>query len=274
MTPDSIRLQIVAIQQLVLHEETEPGRVAQLQSQLQQSGIVRNPPIAAPLEEGTFIVLDGATRITALRQLGISAVPVQLVDYPGPQVQVRTWCHFLPGWTLPLFQRVATQAGFTTLLSQWPQAQELLADHTAVACAFDQNGEALVLPPASLCPSLSSALQALVRGYSHPYPFQRVAWEEIQELAQHGIYQDGIYVAFAPFTPEEIRALALRGELLPAGVTRHTIAGRLLRANIPLMLLQSGPAEAKNQLFQRWWHNRLRTHRLRYYPEPTFVFDD
>ncbi|MCS7170489.1 MAG: hypothetical protein NZ949_07695, partial [Candidatus Kapabacteria bacterium] len=77
------------------------------------------------------------------------------------------------------------------------------------------------------------------------------------------------------FTPEEIRSLALSGARFPAGITRHIIAGRLLRADIPLAELQRPTSIAeKNRWLQQWWHERLHHHRLRYYPEPTFVCDD
>jgi hypothetical protein len=66
----------------------------------------------------------------------------------------------------------------------------------------------------------------------------------------------------------------LAGERLPAGITRHIVAGRVLYANIPLALLFPGTStEDPSTRFRQWWQERLRQQRLRFYPESTFVFD-
>jgi hypothetical protein len=126
-------------------------------------------------------------------------------------------------------------------------------------------------PPAGL--SVASSLRRLVHAYAGI--FQRVSEEEIALLRHQAAQLSGVLVVFPSFTPLEIRQLALRGERLPAGITRHIIAGRLLQANIPLgELLSPTSIEEKTHWLQQWWRERLRHHRMRYYPEPTFVLEE
>ena len=267
------QLQVVALDALVLHEEADGDRVERLRRQLESSGILRNPPIAAPLEAGRFVLLDGATRVTALRTLGCRTAVVQVVDYPGTAVTLRTWAHFLPQWSLDELQQQAVSAGFRTHRISLAEAQRALAERTIIAYATSDGTYALGLQSSSPAPT-AVLLRRLVSLYTGR-GFQRVTAEEVSLLRQHSAQAAGLSIVFPDFTPEEIRRMALAGEKLPAGITRHIIAGRLLQANIPVEELRRvRTPEEQYRWLQHWWHERLRSHRLRYYPEPTFVLEE
>ena len=80
-----IQLRFVPLDRLLLHEEDDPYRVKRLILSLQREGRLRNPPIVAE-NGGNYIVLDGATRTTALREMGLRDVVVQIVDYGAETV--------------------------------------------------------------------------------------------------------------------------------------------------------------------------------------------
>jgi hypothetical protein len=63
-----------------LHEETDIFRVAKLKKRIETSGILRNPPIVANMDSG-YVVLDGATRTTSLKEIGASHILAQVVHY-------------------------------------------------------------------------------------------------------------------------------------------------------------------------------------------------
>ena len=56
--------------------------------------ILKNPPIVTEYN-GKSILLDGATRVTALSQIGCRDVVVQVVDYEAPGMTLATWNHML-----------------------------------------------------------------------------------------------------------------------------------------------------------------------------------
>ncbi len=81
---------------------------------------------------------------------------------------------------------------------------------------------------------------------------------------------------FPRYDPAEIMVAARDSELLPPGITRHIISGRALRLNYPLQELRYANVslEEKNRQLKAWIQERLYAKRIRYYAEPTFVFDE
>jgi len=70
----NLRLQIIPTQAALLHEETDFNRVNRLKKYISGHGYLKNPPIVGKMHASNqthYIVLDGATRTTALRELGI-----------------------------------------------------------------------------------------------------------------------------------------------------------------------------------------------------------
>jgi hypothetical protein len=82
-------------------------------------------------------------------------------------------------------------------------------------------------------------------------------------------------VIFPQYDFSELLELARDGELLPAGLTRHLIHGRALRLNYPLSELKSDEAlDVKNARLKAWVTDKLATKEVRFYGEPTFLFDE
>ena len=99
MQPEPLpRLQLVPLDRCVLHESIDPQRVARLAAHLRAEDVLRNPPIVAAAANQPLMVLDGATRTTALRELGLLAAPVQLINYADERIELHTWAHLLPAF--------------------------------------------------------------------------------------------------------------------------------------------------------------------------------
>lgn len=80
---------------------------------------------------------------------------------------------------------------------------------------------------------------------------------------------------FPQFKPEMIFDVASRGELVPAGLTRFVIPGRILRLNADLSRLkQEEPLPAKRAWFNQFLEEKLAHSRLRYYEEPVILLDE
>jgi hypothetical protein len=85
----------------------------------------------------------------------------------------------------------------------------------------------------------------------------------------------GTLVTFPDFTKKEIRNVAEAGALLPSGVTRILVPRRVLGFNLRLPLLRSSlPLEEKRRWLVDEIRHKVSEHKVRYYQEPTFVFDD
>src|SRR5512140_3521369 len=99
MEAKELRLAIVPLNSVVLHEEIEAKRIERLVTRLSEDRVLRNPPIAtevrAPQGWLRYVVLDGASRTSALRKLKIPDIVVQIVDYHSPLIHLQSWNHLL-----------------------------------------------------------------------------------------------------------------------------------------------------------------------------------
>ncbi len=82
-------------------------------------------------------------------------------------------------------------------------------------------------------------------------------------------------VVFPQFSPEIVLQIAAKNRLLPAGITRFVIPGRILRLNAPLDLLAGNDSLAK----KREWLDtmvqaKLTARAMRYYTEPVVLLDE
>lgn len=70
------------------HEKTIAKKVEELARALEHDGAIIRPVVA---DEESHVILDGHHRYAALRSLGCRKIPVILVDYHDPEIQVGTW---------------------------------------------------------------------------------------------------------------------------------------------------------------------------------------
>ena len=88
-------LQLVPTDKLRFHEHPERSRTLRLMERVKEDRSLRNPPIVANMDDGEFLLLDGANRVSAFKELHYSHVPVQVVDYGEERVQLKGWHHLL-----------------------------------------------------------------------------------------------------------------------------------------------------------------------------------
>ena len=263
-------LRIVGRSQVHLHEDCDQTRVDRLVTRVRAEGILRNPPIAASIPEEGFVVLDGANRTSALLALEAPVIPLQVVDYADPAVRLEVWHHLLvrPG-DLPA--RLRAQ-GLTLLAASPLEAARQLGERTIACFVLTPSGALTVaLPSEGL---LAQTLAAVVATYKTTNNIYRVMDTNLDALIpEYGAV--GELVVFPTFTKDDIVEVARAPVKLPTGITRHLIPGRALRLNLPLSILTSpGDVATKNRWLEDDLHRKLLDHRIRYYPEATFLFDE
>jgi len=98
-------LKILPLDKLVLHEDHDMQRTQPLIAKLRAQGILRNPPVVMPLADlsGRFMVLDGANRVTSLKQMEFPHIVAQVVDVDYPHVRLQTWNHVIWGMKTDAF---------------------------------------------------------------------------------------------------------------------------------------------------------------------------
>ena len=82
--------------------------------------------------------------------------------------------------------------------------------------------------------------------------------------------KDNIAVIFPTFTPQQIIESAKSGVLLPTGITRHLVKGRVLNINLPLSLFDNKKSLKQQNSEQ---DKILLKKRSRLYEEATINFE-
>lgn len=274
LEPSALQLRFVPLEALLLHEEDDPFRVKRLALTLQHEGKLRNPPIVAE-QAGRYLVLDGATRTTALRELGYRDILVQVVDYYGEAVQVGTWYHVLAGMSHNrLLANLADVDGITLQSVDAQTACRMLGTHEIVASVVMRNGEWFAVLCEGDSVQRANLLCQFVAEYRGKAEVHRTAEIDLSILIPE--YPDlTAVIAFPEFSAAEISQIALSGAKVPMGITRHVVAGRTLGLDIPLeRLTASQSLEVKNDWLKDLIAKRLQANKIRLYQEPVFVFDE
>lgn len=274
--PDVPDLRVVPAAELLLHEQHDAQRSEPLLQRLRADGVLKNPPIVAPIRgEQRYVVLDGANRVTAMQALGIAHVAVQVVDYEDAELVLDTWHHLVKGVGAGQFRALLEAVqGVEIERADAAHARAQLARREILAFVEYLDGEVWSLRASGDLHQRTARLNAIVDIYKVRGRIFRANTDHLPSLLP--LYDDvAALVVFPRFAPAEIIDLARVGARLPAGITRHLIPRRALRINLPLALLGSGASLAeKNAWLADWLKQKMASRTVRYYHESTFLFDE
>lgn len=279
MEAKELRLLIVPLDGVLLHEEIEHRRVDRLIERLKQDRVLKNPPVVTQVEDDAqgkrYVVLDGASRTTALRELGVPHALVQIVDYHSPEVRLESWNHLLLDLTPLALRRELDDVGCVHMIEmEEDQAQEELEARKILAYVKFSDGRLAGLRCSEDLAEQAHALNEVVRAYESKVELYRTASTDLEKLVADPNRLAAVMV-FPRYRPQEIVQLALEGARVPMGITRHIIPGRALRVNLPLDTLQEDkPLADKNRWLDRWLTDKMMARHVRYYQEPVFLFDE
>jgi len=271
-------LRFVPVESLIPHEQHDESRSGPLVQRMREQGVLRNPPIVAELSPGEarYVILDGANRATAARAAGLPHLLVQVVRYEDTGVRLTTWHHGLVGLPVAEIEAMLRSiAGLETCVCDMRHAHAVLARREAIAFIATDPDRAITLHGGGDLAHRNAVLNAVVDGYRSRIRFYRVTSEVIQEArTEHP--EITALVVFPHFEPAEVLELATSGARLPAGITRHVVSWRALRINVPLDLLSDTrrSLEEKNRWLDEWVREKTLQRQVRFYQEPTVLFDE
>ena len=274
----ALPLEVVPLDQVVPHEETHGRRVSDLVDRLVKDGRLINPPIAARLGD-RYVILDGATRVTALRRLGYPHIILQVIEIHGPGVQLHTWFHAVGGGSVTnLLELLRGVPGLRLAPLQHDGDGYVSFESGALGCLITADRREYLLettPPETLDGAdWMDVLNKMVRRYGEWGNVDRTLNADIDLLAAQ--YQDlaGVFV-FPQFSPGMILEMAIQGRTVPAGITRFIIPGRILRLNAPLAILANDePLARKRQWLDELIREKVADRQVRYYEEPVVLLDE
>ena len=269
-------LRVVAVDSLLPHEIHDEQRSEPLVRRLPKDGTLMNPPVVTQMEDGQFVILDGANRITAFQMLGYPHILVQVVPYRQPIVELQTWYHVVSGvGGEDLAGRFAEIRELEQAETDVFHARALLAQRAVLVYYLLADGRVFTLSGlGSDIHERTRLLIEIVKKYLHEGRLNRTNTDDIDMLRT--LYPAmSIAVVFPRYEPVEILDLALEGLPLPPGITRHVVHGRALRLHYPLERLTEDKSLAeKNADLARWIQARFEKRQVRFYAESTYLFDE
>lgn len=278
MTFDLPNLQILPIRSLAVHEWHDEQRTPALIERLRASGVLRNPPVVSPLQDGSgkFMVLDGANRTAALRQMGLPHILAQVVEPNSPSLELKTWNHVL--WGLASNSLVEGLHEIPDVrFKQTLQSEDLTKLWNSNGAAWVQTPDGAALAGEMAAKNTEGKVQilnAIVDSYKDRAMMDRTQAIRVGEM--NGVYEDlCALIVFPPFEMSELLDLCSKGILLPTGITRFAIAPRALRVNYPLDDLAAEKSlEEKNRTLDRWEQEKIARKGVRFYSEATVLYDE
>ena len=275
---EMLGLRVVPVNMLFPHEYHDPQRVDHLAARLSAAGMLANPPLVVAMPDGDrYMVLDGATRTAAFQQLGYPHIVVQLVDPQQDNVHLNTWFHVVRGESAPaLLTQAHAVAGLR--LSERPidQLTHDLWNHGALGYLVTAEREGFLLEHTENPPGADwlDVLTELVERYGRWGTVERTLVDDVNALASQYADLAGL-VVFPQFTLDVVLQLVAKGRLLPAGITRFLVSGRILRLNVPLAMLTNQELIVQKQAWlDKLVQTKLAQRAVRHYQEPVILLDE
>ncbi|MFC4075643.1 ParB N-terminal domain-containing protein [Salinithrix halophila] len=242
-------LQMVPINRLHLHEGHEPHRLEETARAIEAEGVLCHPPLAYRMAGGDYLILDGAHRTGSLGLLGCRHVPVQVVR--RDQFCWEAWDH------------VVERGPWLKDLLQDPALHPVEGEdpgNDATLCVVDEEGRHLRIEPAEGSSRLE-VWHRVVRAY-RDIPVRRCP-PDPDSIPPAGF----VLIRHPQPSTRFLEQTVKRGGVLPAGVTRCLVEGRLLNLRIPLQLLHAPTVDK-----QEWEHLKHRwAGRMRHYTESVYL---
>lgn len=255
-TPD---LRVVSLEKIRRHEEIDPLRVERLIGRIEADRIQVNPMVCTEASTGELVLLDGATRTSALIGLGLEHAVVQIVQ--PDQIELETWHHVIRECEgEEILDGIRTQDGVVLTAVEGPPLVHLSDERR-----FTVVGDGL---------SDNAALGAMVHGYMGRWTVSRVTDPSTESVAR--LFPDwAAIVEFPTLTVSNVLDAAVAEDYLPAGITRFIVEGRALRLNVDLAMLRGPASEAEKQReLDTLLADRAQEGRIRRYEETVFILDD
>lgn len=267
-------LRVVPLEKVTPHEYVDKKRVERLMARIEEDNMLSNPPIVMETKDGRYMVLDGATRTAAMKQLGFPHAIVQ-ISSPEAGLGLRTWFHLVQDIPVEQFYKLVASLSNITLESVTEEeAAEKMFQYGGL-CTLHLSDGRVFMVHAKPGVNRMDALNQLTAAYIEVSHTERTLEDNVFTIKAN--YPDfTALVKYPEYTVNQVIQLTLlSGRSFPAGITRFIIPGRILRVNADLTILKSDQSlQAKNRWLHKMLLDRQQKGGIRYYDESVYLLDE
>lgn len=253
-----ILLRLKRIDELKPHEETVQKDLAGIVKTLQRDPVLRHPIIA---DSKTGAVLDGTHRLAATKELDCRTIPVALIDYQNPMIEVDRWYRTIKQTKPTQFHNEIVKLDPETT-SDWEGEKDLL---TRVSYA--------TLRDAQQCLSFKTIETRPVEMSRRAFAIETIARNSQAKIEYSDKYDTSLVsgstslMSTIRLEKKEVIESCRSRDLFPPKSTRHIIPSRPLGITVSLNLLKNQDIEKAELEFEK--HLSAKT--IKRLPEGSFV---
>ncbi|PIU37366.1 hypothetical protein CO005_00880 [Candidatus Roizmanbacteria bacterium CG_4_8_14_3_um_filter_34_9] len=277
MKTDRFHLEVIKIEDILVHEELDPSNSKELINFLKKSKNLSNPIIVASLGNKKYVQLDGMNRIYSFRTLGIKTITAQIVDYNNQEeIELSSWLHIFKGELEKFLTFIKKDPSLVVAQGKMDQVGHRYIkekDFGRLCSIITNKKEVFFISTAGNFLEKIKRLNYLVSFYKNdlsrgalPYTLNG---DTIKKFFKQ-YPEDNLIVIFPTFTPQQVIESVKSEILLPTGITRHLVKSRVLNINLPLSLYNDNKSLKEQNEEQ---DKILSKKRSRLYEEATVNFE-
>ena len=265
-------LAVVQLKKVFPHEHIDPRRVENLIEKINHSEVFTNPPIVVPFKD-YYVVLDGATRFSAFKKMGYPHIIVQVLKDKN-KFKLDTWFHAIRKIDTDVLLNLLNELPLITMVkSDLNTVQAEMVEHGGL-CYIQTVDKTIYRIQAKPEVNHLDALNELTAIYIKAGHVSRTLHDDIDILLNEFPDLTGV-VVFPVFTLEQVLQIIEAGNVMPAGITRSIISGRVMRLNADFEYLKSDrDIDEKNKWLYDLVMEKLSKDQTRYYAEPIYLMDE
>ncbi len=265
-------LAVVPLNKVFPHEHIDPRRVENLIEKINNSEVFTNPPIVVPFKD-YYVLLDGATRFSAFKKLGYPHIIVQVLKDRN-KFKLDTWFHAIRKIDTDKLLNLLNELPVTTMVkSDIKTIQAEMVEHGGLCYIQTVDKTIYHIQPKPDVNHLD-AMNKLTEIYIKASHVTRTLHDDIDILINEFPDLTGV-VAFPVFKLDQVLQITDAGNVMPAGITRSIISGRVMRLNADFEYLKSDrDIDEKNKWLYDLVMEKLSKDQTRYYAEPIYLMDE
>ena len=268
-------LDILKIDDILLHETTETNRLRNIFERISGSKHLLNPVIVGKYGSQN-ILIDGANRLSTLKEIDCKLVIAQLTDYKNKKIKLKNWNHLIYEAGLDDVKIFCKDNGINYTEHFYRNGKNILKeDHHFILVSDVVNPRSILIHMPRKFEDVIAGLQKFTKFYFNKYTFDR-SEEEISyyDLCKYS-RRKGVLVEFFKFDKKQIVKIANSKSKLPAGISRHILENRVLHVKYEISKLKEAKdIEKKRNELNNYLLTKIDDNKVRQYRESVIVFDE
>jgi L-serine kinase (ATP) / ParB family transcriptional regulator, heme-responsive regulator len=268
-------LNLFKIKDIKLHETTETNRLRNIFERISNSKHLMNPVIVGQYDD-ELILIDGANRLSTLKEIGCKLIIAQITDYRDRKIKLRNWNHFIYDIGINEVKEFCDRNKFTYNETSYKEGKGFLKNnHNCVLVSDIISGKVLTIKLPRKFDDNVKRLNDFTKFYFNVYNFDRSEEEIIfKDLCKYS-RRKGVLVEFFKFRKEQIVKIAKSKAKLPAGISRHILDTRVLHVRYEISKLKDDKdIEVKREDLNKYLISKIDSNKVRQYRESVIVFDE